>query len=280
MDTNTGTEVNRRMSEVADKWLAATKETETITLADTNINLTNLNKLPSELNPHDRKQIPVTRILKNIVLNNGVSIIPTKNTRYNHLTKCEEWIDHCYTTHPEKLQSQRIHETGDSDHFIGQFVFNTTCKTTQPRYVITRNWKDLNWDLLRLNLQNDVDLDQVNSLDNPHEICQVIQSSISYHLDNLAPLRKIQLKSKYPAFTSQESRDLIDERDRTYKDARRMDDEEIWRLYRNLRNRVHASLKRDKRDFIVSELDESNNEKDKWDVAKISSDGRKKTPLH
>ena len=264
------------MSEVAAKWLEATKENETITLADTNINLTNLNKQPTELDPHDRKQIPVSRILRNMVLNNGVAIIPTRNTRYNHQTKLEEWLDHCYTTHPEKLQSQTIHVTGDSDHYIGQFVFNTTTKTSQPRYIINRNWKEINWDLLRLNLHNDSDLDQVNSMEDPDEICQIIQSTITYHPDNAAPLRKIQIKSKYPAFTTQETRELIDKRDRTYKDARQTDDADTWRFYKNLRNRVHVSLRKDKKEYISKELDENKNEREKWDAVKNLIGWRKK----
>ena len=54
-NTNTGPEVTRRMNELADKWTKANQENESITLSDTNINLSNLNKLPAELNPHDRK---------------------------------------------------------------------------------------------------------------------------------------------------------------------------------------------------------------------------------
>ena len=214
------------------------------------------------------KQTPVLRILKNKILNNGVSIIPTKNTRYNYQTKSEEWLDHCMTTNPEKLVSQTIHNTGDSDHYIGQFTFSTTTKTTQPRYAISRDWKKINWDLLKSNLKNYIDLDQSTYMDNPHEICHTIQSSINYHMDNMAPLRKIQLSSKYPAFTSPETRDLITERDAVYKSARRTDDQDLWRQYRHISYQVHTKLKNDKKDYISRELDENNNEKDKWEAAK------------
>ena len=246
-DTNINTEVIKRINEVTKNWLQAAKETETITFADTNINLANINKLPHELNPHDRKQIPAMRILKDKILNEGITVINTKETRYNHITKTEEWIDHCYTTNPEKLSNQTIHHTGDSDHFIGQFTFTTTVKPSHPRFVITRDWDRINWDLIKLNLSIDPDLEQAATMKDPHDICQTIQDCINYQLDSMAPQKKIQLKSKFPAFASPESRLLITERDEQYKVARETDDQDVWRLFKNLRNRVHRSLKNDKK---------------------------------
>ena len=266
--TNTGKQVKDRMTKLTDKWLIASKENETISLSDTNLNSTNLNKQPNEMDPHDRKQIPAIRILRDKILNNGISIIPTKSTHYNYQTKTEECIDHCMTTNPEKLLNQTIHKTGDSDHYIGQFTFSTTTKPTQPRYVLTRQWENINWDLLKMNLKDDIDLDQANFSNDPSEICEILQSSINYHLNAMAPIRKIQLKAKYPAFTSTETRKLIDDRDTAYRAARWMDDQDQWRCYRNLRNRVHKELKKDKKNHITNELDDSNKERDKWESAK------------
>ena len=266
--TNTGTHVKNRITKLTDKWLKASQENETVSFSDTNLNMVNLNKLPNEVNPHDRKQIPAIRILRDKILNNGISIIPTKGTRYNYQSKNEECIDHCMTTHPERLLNQTIHKTGDSDHYIGQFNFSTITKPTQPRYVMTRQWDKINWDLVKLNLSNDIDLDQTNHIDDPSKICQIIQSSINYQLDNMAPLRKVQIKSKYPAFTSSETRTLMDERDTAYEDARRMNDQDQWRYFRNLRNRVHKEMKKDKKKFITKELDGNRDEKEKWDATK------------
>ena len=46
MGTNTGAEVNRRMYELTEKWLEASKETEILSFSDTNINLSMIDKPP------------------------------------------------------------------------------------------------------------------------------------------------------------------------------------------------------------------------------------------
>ena len=125
--------------------------------------------------PHDRKQHPILRLLKDKILNNGVSLVNTANTRY---------------THPERIVSQTIHKTGDSDHYMGEFIINSITKPSHPRYILTRNWKSINWENFKFNLANDPILDPINKMTNPHKICESIQSLLNHHLENNAPISK------------------------------------------------------------------------------------------
>ena len=62
-----------------------------------------MNKPPNTISIQDRKQIHLTKILQSEIFNNGASYINTEDTRYNHLTKTTDKIDHCITTNPELI---------------------------------------------------------------------------------------------------------------------------------------------------------------------------------
>ena len=189
-----------------------------------------------------------------MVLNEGAGIVQTEDTRYNPQTKITEFLDHCVTNYPDRIINKQINKTGDSDHYIGEFSIETKVKTTIPRYIISRKYDLIDWDVLKLNLIDDQRLKDVSHISDPSEICLAIQETINEHLENQAPLRKIQISSKFPNFTSQETRELINKRDSALEDAKIKDDPESWRLFRNLRNRVHKALSSDKKKEIKDKL--------------------------
>ena len=266
-ETDSVNSQNDRLKTVASSWKQAMDEGECYTFSDTNLNLRNLGKTSQELDFHDRKLYPLQLTFQTMILNQGAGLILTNDTRYNPQKKVTEFIDHCTTNHPEKIINQIIHKTGDSDHFIGQFLIRTQTKPSTPRYILSRKWDLVNWDQVKTNLINDPDLAATSQMTDPNVICCTIQDSINHYLDEQAPVRKIQISTKIPKFSTKETKNLIKNRDLALKNAKMTQKTDDWRLYKNLKNRVHRELKNDKKNFIDKQLEDENTSKDKWKTA-------------
>ena len=117
-------------------------------------------------------------------------------------------------------------------------------------------------------IENDPQLIEANHSDNTSEICSAIQDTVLRHLDRHAPMRKHQVKTKSPQFLSQPTKQLENERNAAYRLARQTDTPDNWRLYRNLRNRVHKEITKDKKYFLKNKLNDENSVRDQWDVTK------------
>ena len=187
----------KRINAIASLWRTAMNERETHSFSDTNVNLNTMGQAPHEMSINEHKQIPILNILQHEILNNGSSVVKTEDTRYNHQSKKTDSLDHCISTHPEKIINNKIHKTGDSDHRIGEFTLQTTTKPNYPKYVMSRNYKKVDWDKLKSYIANNPKLKAIYDLDDPTQICMTIQEVILYYLDLQAPLKKIQIDKKY-----------------------------------------------------------------------------------
>ena len=75
----------------------------------------------------------------------------------------------------------------------------------------------------------------------------LLTDKITSVLDKFAPIRTIQVRSKYAPWLTQEVKSVMAERDRAQKAAAMSRDQEKWRLYRNLRNFVTSCMKKAKK---------------------------------
>ena len=100
---------------------------------------------------------------------------------------------------------------------------------------------------MKVRLYYDQELNEVSNMTDPSEICELIQTKINRYLEEQAPMRKIQISSKLPKFSTQTTRDLINNRDEALDKAKVTDMEDDWRLYRNLKNCVLKALNIDKK---------------------------------
>ena len=158
--------------------------------------------------------------------------------------------------------------TGDSDHFIGKFNIKTKTNPSIPRFIIKRNYEMINWDQLKESLFTNPQLRNCVNLEDPSLICKTIQDTVTHHLDQEAPTKKVQISKKIPVFLSQETKDLLKERDVTLQKAKEDNDQDTWRKFRHLRNTCHKNMSKDKNNYIKSKLDVNNNEHEKWETTK------------
>ena len=75
---------------------------------------------------------------------------------------------------------------------------------------------------------------------------ELLTEKLTNVLDNHAPLRTIQIRSRYAPWSSDETKGVMDLRNRAQQVARIQQDVTSLRVYKNLRNRVNNMIKRDK----------------------------------
>ena len=154
---NSGSPANQklRFAEVVKNWKTANAETETFSLSDTNINLNTYNLSPNQMTLNDRKQIHLLKILKDEIFQNGATFIKTENTRFNHQSGQEDFLDHMITNSPQKVINHQIYKTGDSDHHVCEFTVKTTTTPYFPKYIQRRDYEKVDWENLKTLVKND-----------------------------------------------------------------------------------------------------------------------------
>ena len=65
-------------------------------------------------------------------------------------------------------------------------------------------------------------------------------------LDRIAPVKKFQIRVKYATWVTQETKDMMLERDLAQQTASSTALDRDWEIYRKLRNKVTSQLRKDK----------------------------------
>ena len=73
-------------------------------------------------------------------------------------------------------------------------------------------------------------------------------------LDKMAPVKKFQVRTKYAAWLTKKSKDLILERDRAFQIASTSGLDRDWTGYKQLRNLAISQLRKDKLNWQQSKL--------------------------
>ena len=257
-----------RMEAIAIKISLSITERETICLSDTNIDFNHNYNRPELLKQHQRKLIPLVRIFKQHLFDNGMSIIKTKPTKI-YFKKPSTTIDHCMTNFPHKIKSHKLQKSGLSDHLYTVYNWSSIGIKNFPKYIIIRDYSKFNWDQANAEIYTSQNIKTATLSQSPDLIASLIQSTINQVLDNQAPQQKIQISSKVPIFASSETKKLMTDKDDAYARAKTTKNEDDIRNYNNIRNRVRKNLKKDKKNVTKKNLKEINgNPKKQWQSVK------------
>ena len=83
--------------------------------------------------------------------------------------------------------------------------------------------------------------------DCPSQAAELLTSSLSVILDQMAPIRTIQVRKKYVPWLSSTTKELIKQRDEAQAKAGESKCLEDWRAYKNFRNITTARVRTEKK---------------------------------
>ena len=120
---------------IKKKWQIALKEErEIITLGDTNIDSLIWDNNWDTMPPYDKTKRNMYMMLKEKILMTGTTKINKLYTRYeNQPDGRKSCLDHCFSTHPQKISSHKTHYETFSDHAM--LEINKAAKNIQSNRI-------------------------------------------------------------------------------------------------------------------------------------------------
>jgi len=173
-------------------------------------------------------------------------------------------IDHVITNTPQHIIKSGVSHLGISDHSLIFTVRRLAQPRGLPRIVESRRFNNFNEeDFLEDMRKNPWDM--MDIVDDPNEKLYIWQIMFLEVLDKHAPLRKKRVRNcEAPWLTPQLKQEMFC-RNHLKKQAINSGLSTSWQAYRIAKNKVNYKLDKAKRDFYVSNLDQSKgNPKRTW----------------
>ena len=117
---------------------------------------------------------------------------------------------------------------------------------SQPSYIRKRSYKNfVSSDFI--SAVNQIRWLDVYLCSDPNSAVELLSNKITAILDIMAPMKTFQVRTNYNPWLSQETKRMIDERDRLHKLAVDTQNTEKWADFKVLRNKINNRLKSEER---------------------------------
>ena len=237
-----------------DAWERALQEgKEVIVMMDANLDF--LKWTRDDLPPNDmtvRLKSLIDQLFSRI-LPHGVSQLVSVPTRA-WPGQPQAGLDHLYSNKPDKLSSVYTEFTGGSDHKLIKVTrFSKSLKRT-ARYVRKRCYKEFS-EAAFCSAVKQISWWDLYACDDASQAACILTSKLTNILDTMAPVRRIQIRTKYAPWLSAESKSWIKERDAAQSKSALSGDIDDWRKYKNIRNTTTARLRAEKSSWEKLKLD-------------------------
>ena len=136
------------------------------------------------------------------------------------------------------VQSSSDHRYIQATRFAKQIRSN-------PRYVVKRSYRDFEEAVFIKEVQK-ISWWEIYQTENPDVAAQLFSDKICKVLDKFAPIKKIQIRTKFAAWLSEDLKLSMAERDVLQEKAVASQLEKDWINYRKIRNKVNRSVKMEK----------------------------------
>jgi hypothetical protein len=184
---------------------------------------------------------------------NGVSQLVRVATRVAPNTE-PSGLDHVYTNKPEKCSEVYTEFAGGSDHRLVKLTRYSKSLKNNVRYVKKRSFKNF-CSASFCEAVKQLSWFELYMCDSPGQAAELLTNSLSNILDQMAPIRTIQIRKKYVPWLSSSTKELMQERNAAQAKAASSRDQDDWRAYKHLRNTVTAKIRTEKRTWEQNKLD-------------------------
>ena len=154
-------------------------------------------------------------------------------------------LDHYYTTHPQKISEVHAYHQGSSDHRVIMATRYSKLVVRNPRYVKKRSYKNFN-PAEFLNAVRNISWWELYSCNDLDKAVTLFSEKLTAILDEMAPVKKYQIRKKYAPWLSNNTKEKINERNLAQKKAVETNSPDDWRRFRAIRNQINNILKKEK----------------------------------
>ena len=218
-----------------EMWEKALNEgKEVIVLGDVNLDFLKWNSSSLPVNDSSSRLKQLNELIFNRIFPHGVRQLVTTPTRLSAVD-APSGLDHIYTNKPDKCSEVQAEIQGGSDHKLLKITRFSKAFVRKTRYVKKRCFKNfLPGQFCEAVKQ--ISWYELYMCNSPSTAADILTRELSNILDKFAPVRKIQIHTKYAAWLSDASKKLLEKRNEAQKRACESKDPDDWRAYKNLRN--------------------------------------------
>ena len=269
-----------RWNQFLTQWEAAlATNLECHVMGDINLNFLLWNRDDLHSNSHTARLRPLINALFSRILPHGVAQCVTGPTHY-WPNQTPSGLDHYYTTHPHKLSEVLTFFQGASDHkLVIATKFSKSIKRNQ-RFILKRSFKNFN-PIEFLNEVRKISWWQVYKCEDVNLAVKMFTDALTSILDEMAPIKKFQVRSKYAPWLSASTKQKISERDLAQEKAARTGETEDWKIYKKLSKNINNTLKKEKKLWHIKKINDcEENSSNIWRNVKDWLGWNTGAPLH
>ena len=172
-------------------------------------------------------------------------------------------LDHHWTNRPDKLSEVEAHTIGKSDHKLITAVRYAKLLKMGERFVRKRSYKNFDesrflWEVGKISWW------QVYKSENVDEAVEIFTKNLTRILDrrDMAPIKTFQSRHHYASWLSQETKEMMEKRDKAIKKYSETRKPQDWEEAKALRNKVIRRLKTEKMRNMREKIAKCEKEKD------------------
>ena len=248
----------QRWTQFLEQWGKALSENKEVIVAmDANIDFLKWTK--DNLPPSDStaRLKPLIKDLFSDIFPLGVSQMVTTPTRF-WPGQPPSGLDHLYKNSPGKLSEVHTELTGGSDHMLIKVTRFAKSIKKNARYVRKRCYKEFDESIFREQVAN-ISWYELYSCEDLDQAVQILTCNLTRILDELAPVKTVQIRTRYAPWLSSDTKAVMKERDAAQVHASETQHQDDWRLYKNLRNSVTTRMRQEKASWHKQRLDHAEN---------------------
>ena len=238
------------------KWELALQEgKEVVVMMDANLDFLKWARDDLPVSDSTNRLKPLIDLLFTKIFPYGVSQLVKTATR-SWAGQPDSGLDHIYSNKPEKLSDVHSEYSGGSDHKLLKIVRYTKSLKRSARYVRKRCFKNFNAEKF-IQAVRQLSWYDLYLCQDVNQATKILTNKLGNILDTMAPIRTVQIQTRYAPWLSDNTKQLLTERNNAQKVAASSRDPDDWRFYKHLRNAATAKMKVEKRNWETMKLNNS-----------------------
>ena len=242
-----------------DQWeRSLSEDREVIVMGDMNINFLNWHRYDLPHNAQTTRLRPLINQLFDRIFPRGVSQLVTVATRVWPGQE-DTGLDHVYTNRPLKISPVNTHNCGGSDHKLLFTIRYAKNIKEKAKYVTKRCYKNFCPQTF-INAVQRISWWSLYQCDEVDTAQMILSNHLTSILDRMAPIRTIQVRDRYAPWLSNETKEMMTNRNIAQARASQTKSNEDWKYFKSLRNKVNNRLKKEKENWQKQKLSKCESE--------------------
>ena len=165
-------------------------------------------------------------------------------------------IDHFITNKAQEITASGVIPITISDHYLVYGIRKHQALKGDPRLIENRNMKAYNAESF-INELNNVPWDLIQSCEDVNDMVSVWEQLFLEVIDAHAPLRKRRVKNKSSPWLKPSIKKQMYHRDYLKRQALKTGSGKLWEDYKLARNQINFAIKHAKKEFLTTEISNS-----------------------